>query len=216
MTLAGLGVEPTHPELLDYLASRLREDPQHSLKAIVRLLVTTDAYKRSSMHEENNTMIDGDDHFYWRSDRRRLTAEEYRDAVLAISEKLNSAGRGGPSFKDFVIEKPEHSPHYQYHLHDPSDPQSHRRSIDRFVVRSQPQPFLTAMDCADPSQEAMSKAFAEKIAQQSDPVSFACQTSLGRLPSESERQVLEQHLRDYGAPRLARVIFNMNAFVYLD
>lgn len=234
-----MGMEPTHPELLDYLASRLREDPQHSLKAIVRLLVTTDAYKRSSMHEENNAMIDGDNHFYWRSDRRRLTAEEYRDAVLAISEKLNSDNRGGPSFKDFVIEKPEHSPHYQYHLHDPSDPQSHRRSIYRFVVRSQPHPFLTALDCADPSQsvaardesttalqaltqwnhrlvEAMSKAFAEKIAKQSDPVGFACQTSLGRLPSESERQVLEQHLRDHGAPSLARVIFNMNAFVYLD
>jgi len=234
-----MGMEPTHPELLEYLAARLREDPQHSLKALVRLLVTSDTYKRSSMHQENNAMIDGDNHFYWRADRRRLTAEEYRDAVLAVSDKLNLENRGGPSFKDFVIEKPEHSPHYQYHLHDPNDAQSHRRSIYRFVVRSQPHPFLAALDCADPSQsvasrdesttalqaltqwnhrlvEAMSKSFAQRIGQESDPIGFACQTSLGRMPSESERQILEQHLRAHGPASLARVIFNMNAFVYLD
>ena len=58
---------------------------------------------------------------------------------------------GGPGFQDFVIEKPEHSPHYEYDLHDPDDPRSHRRSIYRFLVRSQPQPFMTALDCADPS-----------------------------------------------------------------
>ncbi len=234
-----MGMEPTHPELLDYLASRLRDDPRHSLKTLVRLLVTSDAYKRSSTHDENNGTIDGDNLFYWRSDRRRLTAEEYRDSVLAVSGKLNLDNRGGPSFKDFVIEKPQHSPHYQYHLHDPDDPQSHRRTIYRFIVRSQPHPFLTALDCADPSQsvaardesttalqaltqwnhrlvEAMSKAFADRIVQQSDPIGFACQTSLGRFPSDSERHVLEQHLRDHGAASLARVIFNMNAFVYLD
>lgn len=234
-----MGMEPTHPELLDYLASRLRDDPQHSLKTLVRLLVTSEAYKRSSVHDEHNAMIDGDNAFYWRSNRRRLTAEEYRDAVLAVSEKLSLENRGGPSFQDFVIEKPQHSPHYQYHLHDPNDAQSHRRSIYRFVVRSQPHPFLTALDCADPSQsvaardesttalqaltqwnhrlvEAMSKSFAEKIVQESDPIGFACQASLGRMPSESERQVLDQHWRDHGPASLARVIFNMNAFVYLD
>jgi hypothetical protein len=58
---------------------------------------------------------------------------------------------GGPSFQDFIIDKPQHSPHYEYHLHDPEDPKSHRRSIYRFIVRSQQQPFMTVMDCADPS-----------------------------------------------------------------
>jgi len=232
-------MEPTHPELLDYLAARLREDPQHSLKSIIRLLVNSDAYKRSSMHDEENSVIDGDNQFYWRSDRRRLTAEEYRDAILMISGKLDLEDRGGPSFKDFVIEKPEHSPHYQYHLHDPNDTQAHRRSIYRFVVRSQPHPFLTSLDCADPSQsvaardesttalqaltqwnhrlvEAMSKSFAERIVEQSDPIGYACQTSLGRAPTDNERQVLQRHLSDFGAASLSRIIFNMNAFVYLD
>src|SRR6185503_12136925 len=55
------------------------------------------------------------------------------------------------AFQDFVVEKPEHSPHYQYHLHDPEDVKTFRRSIYRFIVRSQQQPFMTALDCADPS-----------------------------------------------------------------
>ena len=58
---------------------------------------------------------------------------------------------GGPSFQDFVVEKPEHSPHYQYHLSDPEDAKTHRRAVYRFVVRSKPQPFLATLDCADPS-----------------------------------------------------------------
>ena len=58
---------------------------------------------------------------------------------------------GGPGFQDFVIEKPEHSPHYEYDLHDPDDPRSHRRVVYRFLVRSQQQPFMAALDCADPS-----------------------------------------------------------------
>ena len=52
---------------------------------------------------------------------------------------------GGPSFQDFVIEKPEHSPHYEYHLHDPEDPKSHRRAVYRFTVRSKQQPFMAAL-----------------------------------------------------------------------
>src|SRR4029450_10533406 len=69
---------------------------------------------------------------------------------LLLAGKLDTT-MGGPSFQDFVIEHPEHSPHYEYHLFDPDDPKSHRRSIYRWIVRSQPQPFLTTLDCADPS-----------------------------------------------------------------
>src|SRR5438132_4114783 len=84
------------------------------------------------------------------ANRRRLEAEAIRDSVLAVSGKLQPR-MYGPSFQDFVIEKPEHSPHYEYHLHDPDDVRSHRRSIYRFIVRSQQQPLMSALDCADPS-----------------------------------------------------------------
>lgn len=235
-----MGMQPTHPELLDYLASALREDPDRSLKRLVRLLVTSDAYRRSSQQHSGNARIDANNAFRWRADRRRLTAEEFRDAVLASAGRLRAEPRGGPGFRDFVINKPEHSPHYEYHLHDPADEASHRRSIYRFVVRSQPHPFLTALDCADPSLsvpardesttslqalaqwnnrlvETMARALGERIdTETEDPLGFACQVTLARPPDDRERELLADFRDRHGAASLARVLFNLNAFLYLD
>lgn len=234
-----MGQPPTHPELLDFLAARLRDDPRHSLKSLVRLLVTSRAYRRASVHDAANARLDANNELLWRANRRRLTAEECRDSLLSTAGVLRLEPRGGPSFQDFVIEKPQHSPHYQYHLHDPNDAAGHRRSVYRFIVRSQPQPFLTSLDCADPSQsvprrdesttalqalaqwnnrlvEAMSVQFGERLARAPDPVAFACQTALGRSPTENERRLLAGHFQAHGPAALARVVFNLNAFVYLD
>jgi hypothetical protein len=94
--------------------------------------------------------LDADNVYLSRMNRRKLDAESLRDAVLSVAGRLDTR-MGGPSFQDFVIEHPEHSPHYQYHKHDPADSRIYRRSIYRFIVRSQPQPFMAALDCAHPS-----------------------------------------------------------------
>ncbi|MEX2580667.1 MAG: DUF1553 domain-containing protein [Verrucomicrobiales bacterium] len=238
------GMEPTHPELLDFLAGRLRDDPNHSMKSIVRLLVASDAYRRASTHDEANARIDRDNAYLWRFPRRRLTAEEFRDSALAVSGALRLEDRGGPSFRDFAIDKPKHSPHYQYDLHDPNDPLSHRRTIYRFVVRTQPQPMLTTLDCADPSisvperdesttalqaltqwnhrfVEAMSRHFAARLEKETSgsaeaTIDRACRLVLGRPPLEEELPVLREHLQEHGEESFARVLFNLNAFVYVD
>lgn len=237
------GLLPTHPELLDYLAATLRDDPGQSVKSLVRLIVTSEAYRRGSGHDEANAAIDAGNAYHWRANRRRLSAEEFRDSVLAVSGKLNHA-TGGKPFQDFIVEKPEHSPHYQYHLHDPNDPASHRRTIYRFVVRSQPQPMLTTLDCADPSMsvpsrdesttalqaltqwnsrfvEAMAVHFAGRLKKEAPEspeakVELACRLATGRAPSPEEREVLAGHLKDHGEESLARVVLNLNAFVYVD
>ena len=238
------GMEPTHPELLDFLAATLRDDPDQSLKSLVRLLVASDAYRRSSEHNSANAAIDAGNAYLWRANRRRLTAEEFRDSLLATSGALDPT-MGGPSFQDFVIEKPQHSPHYQYHLHDPEDPKSHRRSIYRFVVRSQPQPMLTTLDCADPSMsvpardesttalqaltqwnhrfvEAMSRRFAQQLLSEeagdspAAKVEFASRLALGRPPTAEEGEILTEHLEQHGEASFARVLFNLNSFVYVD
>lgn len=234
-----MGMAPTHPELLDYLAARLRDDPKHSLKSLVRLIVTSRAYRRASTHDEANARMDAGNALLWRANRRRLTAEEYRDSVLAAAGALRVEERGGPSFMDFVIEKPQHSPHYEYHLHDPREAKSHRRTIYRLVVRSQPQPFLTSLDCADPSQsvpqrdesttalqaltqwnnrlvEAMAARWGEQLKGSGDAVGQAFQAAVGHEPSTEERRVLTEHAKAHGPAALARVMFNLNAFVYLD
>jgi cytochrome c553 len=94
--------------------------------------------------------IDSGNALLWRQNRRKLEAEAVRDAVLAVSGKLDLT-MGGPGWQDFVIERPEHSPHYEYGLADPEDARTWRRSIYRFIVPSQTQPWMTALDCADPS-----------------------------------------------------------------
>src|SRR3954468_14212883 len=205
-----MGQLPTHPELLDYLASELRG--HQSLKKLHKLILTSDAYKQVSTSNDVNATIDVDNRYLWRQNRRKLEAEAVRDSILMVAGKLDLTP-GGPSFRDFVIEKPEHSPHYQYHLHDPEDPKSHRRAIYRFVVRSKQQPFLAALDCADPSlavdkrnetltpqqalallnnklSVAMAKHFAERVEKLAadDPgrVTAAVRLALGRDPTPAE------------------------------
>ena len=84
--------------------------------------------------------------------RRKLEAEAVRDAALAVAGKLDRT-MYGPAFQDFVVEHPEHSPHYEYQLHNPDDPKAFRRAVYRFLVRSRPQPFMAVLDCADPSMQ---------------------------------------------------------------
>ncbi|MBC9867109.1 MAG: DUF1549 domain-containing protein [Opitutae bacterium] len=236
-----MGMLPSHPELLEYLAARLRDDPQQSIKRMVLLLVTSQTYRRSSRHDAANAKIDSGNQYWWRADRRRLTAEEFRDSLLAVSGALNPDERGGPSFYDFVIQKPRHSPHYEYHLHDPDDPKSHRRTVYRFVVRSQPQPMLTTLDCADPSisvpirdestsalqaltqwnhvlVEAMARRLGQRLSEEApdDLVNRAFLLALGRPPNAQERELLGSHSQKFGSASMARVLFNLNDFIYLD
>src|SRR5262249_25956966 len=146
-----MGRLPTHPELLDWLAVEFRDGGQ-SLKRLHRLLVTSATYRQASAGNAAFEKLDAANAYLWRMTRRKLEAEAVRDSVLFVSGRLDRR-MGGPAFQDFVVEKPEHSPHYQYHLFDPADPRGHRRSVYRFLVRSQQQPFMTAMDCADPSMQ---------------------------------------------------------------
>lgn len=239
-----MGMPPSHPELLDYLAARMRDDPQQSMKSIIRLLVTSQAYRRSTDTDGANADVDANNAFLWRANRRRLTAEELRDSMLSLAGVLQIEPRGGASFQDFVIEKPEHSPHYEYHLHDPLDPRSHRRSIYRFVVRSQPQPMLTTLDCADPSISvpmrdesttalqaltqwnsrlsiAMAEQFAARLESQAftSPqmsVQWACREAWGRNPSDDEESVLVPLLQQHGGSVLGRVLMNSSQFTYVE
>jgi len=235
-----MGEKPTHPELLDALADDLRT--HQSVKRLHRLIVCSSTYRQSSASTDANAKIDGDNRFLWRQQRRKLEAEAVRDSMLMVSGRLDLT-MGGPSFRDFKIEKPEHSPHYQYHLHDPNDAACHRRTIYRFVVRSKQQPFLAALDCADPSlqvdkrnetlspQQALallnnklSVAMAEKFAERVDKlgknveekIASAYRIALGREPTKTESEALAGFAEKHGLSSVCRVIFNLNEFSFVD
>ena len=244
-----MGGAPSHPALLDWLAVEFRDGGQ-SLKRLHRLIVTSATYRqRSTLDGRGNdtvtaraVSIDADNRLLWRQNRRKLEAESLRDAVLFVAGKLNHA-MGGPSYQDFVIDKPEHSPHYEYHLHDPDDPRSHRRSIYRLIVRSQPQPFMNALDCADPSMQVgrrnesvsplqalavlnnavmltMSRHFATKLeaapGSLAERIRRAHTEALGRPPTREETRALERHAREHGLANACRLIFNLNEFAFVD
>ena len=245
-----MGQLPSHPELLDWLAVEFRDNGQ-SLKHLHRIIMTSATYRQisniedasepSDVHQTAQT-LDAGNIYLWRMNRRKLEAEAVRDSVLAVAGKLNRQF-GGPAFQDFVVEKPEHSPHYEYQLHDPEDERIHRRSIYRFLVRSQPQPFMTTLDCADPSMSVdkrnetvtalqaltmlnnrlmltMEKYMAQRVANFSPDVSkqvdFAFRLAISRPPNASELAELAGYSEEYGLANLCRVLMNLNEFVFVD
>ena len=239
-----MGTLPTHPELLDWLAVTFRDELGGSLKKLHKLIVTSATYRQSSStRNARGEANDSLNSLLWRQNRRKLEAEAVRDAVLAVSGKLDLKA-GGPGWKDFVVERPEHSPHYRYDLADPNDSATWRRSIYRFIVRSQPQPFMTVLDCADPSMrvekrnESVSPAqalsllnngfmvtqathFAERLKAEAgdDPgaqMDLAFRLATGRAASATDRDQLVAYSQKHGLPNTCRVILNLNEFTFID
>jgi hypothetical protein len=234
-----MGGKPSHPELLEWLALTFRDDLGGSFKKLHKLIVMSQTYRQSSVGASPS---DANNVFLSHQNRRKLDAESIRDSILAVSGKLNLT-MGGPSFQDFVIEKPQHSPHYQYHLHDPEDPASHRRSIYRFIVRSQQQPFMTVMDCADPSMRvdkrneslsplqalslmnngltvAMAKHFAARVAKATPvldaQIKLAFALAISRAPLPDELAPLTAFAESEGLENTCRLILNLNEFSFID
>ena len=151
---------------------------------------------------------------------------------------------GGAGWQDFVVEHPEHSPHYEYGLADPNDSKTWRRSIYRFIVRSQTQPWMTALDCADPSMrvdkrnESLSplqalallnngfmitqaQHFAERLEKEfpnypAKQIDRAIWLAFGREATVTEQQKYAAFARSYGLPNLCRVLLNLNEFTFAD
>ena len=232
---------PSHPELLDWLAADFR-DSGGSLKNLHRMIVKSATYRQSSASHAEGEKIDSNNALLWRQNRRRLEAEAIRDSVLAVSGKLDTT-MGGPGWQDFVVEHPEHSPHYEYGLADPEDAKTWRRSVYRFIVRSQTQPWMTSLDCADPSMRvdkrneslsaiqalallnngfmlSQSKHFADRIASESSSIESqvdrAHRLALGTAPSDADREQLVEFTKENGLPYLCRLLLNLNAFTFVD
>lgn len=236
-----MGQKPTHPELLDWLAIEFRDGKQ-SIKDLHRLIVNSATYRQRSENNIRFDKIDGDNRLLWRMNRRALDAESIRDATLFVSGKLNLK-MYGPAFRDFVLERPEHSPHYEYHKQDPNDVSTHRRSVYRFLVRSQQDPFMQTLDCADPSQSiakrdttitaiqaltllnnkfmvCMAEHFAKRLSTDErvieKQIENLFQIALNRSPRPEEARRFSIFASNYGLENACRAIFNLNEFVFVD
>jgi hypothetical protein len=236
-----LGQLPTHPELLDWLAVYFR-DSGGSFKKLHKLLVMSETYRQFSIEDKAKDKVDSGNQWLWRMNRRKLSAEEMRDSVLMVSGKLNLE-MGGPGFYLFNLEHTSHSPHYYYHKFDPEDKKSHRRSIYRFVVRSQPNPFMTTLDCADSSQSTpkrnetltalqalsllnnkftlvMARHFAGRLAGEEEKINrqikLGFELVAGRPPSTKEQNLLAEYASEHGMANLCRSLFSLSEFAFID
>lgn len=241
----GLGGSlPSHPELLDWLASQLLVS-KWSLKSIHRLICLSATYRQAS-HSNNAEQslqaarLDAGNRWLWRQNSRRLDAESVRDAVLSVSGKLN-AQMYGPGYRDFEY-KEEYAPVYTYITAD--QPDLWRRSVYRFVVRTTPDQFMATLDCPNAANltpvrsitttalqalAMMNNEFilrqAEYLAQRvtseapasnSDKVHRVFQLAFGRRASGAEVAAAIPLLEENGLPQLCRAMLNANEFVYVD
>ncbi|MCW5969103.1 MAG: PSD1 domain-containing protein [Blastocatellales bacterium] len=136
------GLAPTHPELLDYLSTQFIADGW-SFKKMHRRLMLSHVYQISASGNAANAMIDAGNAYLWRFNRRRLHAEEIRDAMLSVSGALDRTINGAHPFP------PERD--WKYSQHNPfvAVYEHNGRGVYLMQQRIRAHPQLSIFDGAD-------------------------------------------------------------------
>ncbi len=143
-----LGELPTHPELLDWLATEFVRRGW-SVKEMQRLIMSSRTYRMSSAAQPEALAADPANNLFWRFNMRRLSAEEIRDSILAVTGELNLKS-GGPSMYPKLDEAVLATSSTKAGKWGNSPPEEqNRRSIYITIKRSLKPPELTAFDFAD-------------------------------------------------------------------
>jgi len=152
------GLRPTHPELLDWLASEFISKGW-SFKKLHRMILTSNTYKQSSMSNPVTLAKDPQNDFFWRFDMRRLTAEEIRDSMLTICGNINLAMYGPGIYPDIPKEilAAQSRPGKDWYMERMTPEDVNRRSIYIFVKRSLVYPMLASFDLPDTDRPAAAR-----------------------------------------------------------
>jgi hypothetical protein len=239
------GTLPTHPELLDWLAAEFVKSGW-SVKALHRTILLSATYRQGSASRPEAAKTDPSNDLYWRFDRRRLTAEELRDSLLATSGQLDRMpGEAHPI-------PPESSWMYTQHVPFGSFYDTDKRSVYLIQVRNRRHPFLGLFDGADPNASTPQRqtttvptqalyflndpffhAQAEKLAArvllkpEAERVNELFRLALQRPPTDKDREFAAGFLTRYrdATPAdkdktawaaLARVLLASNEFLFVE
>jgi hypothetical protein len=233
------GAAPTHPELLDWLATELVKK-KWSLKAMHRLILLSETYQQSTQVSKEAAKVDPDNKLLSRMNRQRLEGEAVRDGLLAISGRLNSRAFG----PGVVLPSAARASGGARPVPVTADAKEYtRRSVYLFQRRNLRDPFLEAFDLPDSnlscpkrersttapqalallnSPEVMeaAKALAMRLTKDAktdaERVTFAYRLTLGRTPTAQEAERATAFLKDSPLSELCRALFSLNEFVYLD
>jgi hypothetical protein len=218
-----LGEPPTHPELLDYLASRFVEHGW-SMKKIHREIMLSATYALSSEYSEPNSAVDPDNRLWWRANLRRLDVEAMRDSLLFVAGTLDPK-MGGPALP----------------LHDEKNT---RRTIYGAISRAKPDRFLRLFDFPDPNETSeqriatnvpaqqlfflnsdfvrkQAESLAQRIAfkeSQPEQIKEAYQILYGRMPAQQEVRYGAEFLSagNKSWPEYLEVLMSSNEFNYIN
>ncbi len=235
-----LGGQPSHPQLLDWLAVELRQNGWH-LKPLHKRIMLSQTYRQASRNRADMAAMDGDATLMWRFPPRRLAAEEIRDSMLAVAGQLNLQ-MGGPGFRLFKYIQDNVA---TYHPLDTHPPDTYRRSVYQHRARATQIDLMSEFDAPDcafavpqrsntttPLQSLtllnhdftmkMAEAFAERAASESDAsdsrkqVERAFWLAYARPPEPYEAEAAVVLIETHGAKALGRALFNSNEFLYID
>jgi len=232
-----LGVKPSHPELLDWLAAEFIRSGW-SVKHMHRLIVLSTTYRQSSMSNAIAADKDADVRYLWCFPSHRLEAESIRDSMLAVSGQLNlkMQGRGFNLFD-------QRGGLSGFDPIETFTPDNQRRMIYAHKVRREPETVFGAFDCPDAGQSTairrasttpiqalnlfnsrftltQAEAFASRVIKEvgNDPakqITRAYQLAFSRAPTREELAETEIIIKQHGLVTLCRALFNSNEFLFV-
>lgn len=239
-----MGLPPTHPELLNWLASEFIARGW-SIKQMHKLIMMSHSYQQASQEIEANLQRDVQNDYLWRFPRRRLDAEAIRDTMLLLANQLDQEPGGAHPFPEpktwnFTQHHPFHAVY-----------ETKKRSVYLMTQRFQRHPYLAIFDgpdtnastasrvvsttplqalylMNDPFVHEQARRFGDRLRQEvsttSARIQLAYRLMLSRPPSEAEvRDAAEwieqvQRLKSEEAAwhSFARALFLSNEFIYID
>jgi hypothetical protein len=239
-----MGEEPTHPELLDWLACELSARGW-SLKSMHRLIATSATYRQSSQADPAALAADPDNTLLWRHGRQRLDGEALRDSLLAVAGRLNLEQGGPPIFPELPQELTKLSNKGAVWPVSERPGDRDRRSLYVFVRRNLRYPFFEAFDRPDTNASCprravttiapqaltllnsrlandSARAFAARIAALAGPdrdaqVEVAYRIAFARKPDADERRTAREYFEGGGTVRhFCLALLNANEFLYIE
>jgi hypothetical protein len=232
------GGEPTHPELLDYLATQFVSAGWRP-KAIHRLILLSNTYRQASTFSSAAAAQDAGTRLLWRFPPRRLEAEALRDSILSTSGVLDLR-MGGPGYSPF---EPNTNYVRVYAPRQDFGPSEWRRMIYQEKPRSRQDGTFGEFDCPDASQvvgrrnrsttalqalnllnasfmvqqsELLAKRLEREAATPAEQIRRAFALALGRQPDAEELASAEALVKDQGLMIFCRALYNANEFLYVN
>jgi len=233
------GAEPTHPELLDWLALRFVEHGW-SIKWLHREILNSSTYRQSSSPRSDAMAVDAGCQLLWRFPPRRLEAEAIRDCVLQVTGKLNPQA-GGPGFLLFRVDR--ENVHHYFPL-DSFAPEHFRRMIYMTKIRQEQDEVFGVFDCPDGGQTIPSRSrsttalqalnllnskfmigqsefLAERLrseagAEAADQVRHAFDLAFARSPSPEELDDALGLIAEHGLESFCLALLNANEFLFMS